>query len=84
MQGPTLSPAVTSSIRIAKATQSSRDCQSLLFISFGGKVFLTDRAFPLEMKTALTTGGVQCQGTMQQLPDKELSFIFNARRNKNV
>lgn len=47
-------------------------------------MFLTDRAFPLEMKTALTTGGVQCQGTMQQLPDKELSFIFNARRNKNV
>lgn len=58
IQGPMLSPAVTSSIKFAKAMQSSRDCQSLLFISFGGKVFLTDRAFPLEMRTALTNGGV--------------------------
>lgn len=58
IQGPTLSPAVTSSIKFAKAMQSSRDCQSLLFISFGGKVFPTGRAFPLEMRTALTTGGV--------------------------
>lgn len=48
IRGPTLSPAVTSSIRFAKAMKSSRDCQSLLFISSGGKVFLTDRTFPLE------------------------------------